>query len=68
MWGRVLTVLDSPVVREETKWSSTPKCRPLSACRLKMRLSPKRSTEASCFLQAVPADSPSKGFKPHQSH
>jgi hypothetical protein len=28
VWGRVLTVLDSPVNREEAKWSSTPKCRP----------------------------------------
>ena len=28
VWGRVHTVLDSPVNREETKWSSTPKCRP----------------------------------------
>ena len=28
VWGRVHTVLDSPVFREEAKWSSTPKCRP----------------------------------------
>ena len=28
VWGRVLTVLDSPVNREEARWSSTPKCRP----------------------------------------
>ena len=28
VWGRVLTVLDSPVIREEAKWSSTPNCRP----------------------------------------
>ena len=28
VWGRVHTVLDSPVIREEAKWSSTPKCRP----------------------------------------
>ena len=28
VWGRVLAVLDSPVNREEAKWSSTPKCRP----------------------------------------
>ena len=28
MWGRVLAVLDSPVVREEAKWSSTPRCNP----------------------------------------
>jgi len=28
VWGRVLTVLDSPVNSEEAKWSSTPKCRP----------------------------------------
>ena len=28
VWGRVLTVLDSPVQREEAKWSSTPKSRP----------------------------------------
>ena len=27
-WGRVHTVLDSPVKREEAKWSSTPSCRP----------------------------------------
>ena len=27
-WGRVHTVLDSPVNRKEAKWSSTPSCSP----------------------------------------
>ena len=33
-------------------WSSTPWCRTPWVCRVNMRLSLERSTEASCFLQA----------------
>ena len=46
VWGRVHTVLDSPVIREEAKWSSTPKCRPpraagsRCACHLRGLLKP----------------------------
>ena len=35
-WGRVHTVLDSPVNREEAKWSSTPSCRPPWICSFNM--------------------------------
>ena len=46
--------LDSPFVREEAKWSSTPSGRQIPhACRVKMRLPFERSAEASCFLQAT---------------
>ena len=44
---------DSPLVREEAKWSSTPSCRPLSACRFKMPMRFEGSVEGSCFLQAA---------------
>ena len=47
----------SPVVREEAKWSSTPRCRPLLACRVNMRLPSERCAEASYFLQPVPLNS-----------
>ncbi|AHF64128.1 hypothetical protein Syncc8109_1772 [Synechococcus sp. WH 8109] len=53
-WGRVLAALDSHVVREEVKWSSTPSGKQIPhACRIKMRLPFERSAEASCFLQAA---------------
>ena len=43
--------LDSPFVREEAKWSSTPSGRQIpNACRVKMRLPFEGSSEASCFL------------------
>ena len=46
--------LDSPLVREEAKWSSTPSGRQIPhARRVKMRLLHERSVEASCFLRAV---------------
>ena len=46
--------LDSPLVREEAKWSSTPSGKQIPhACRGKMRLSVERSAKASCFLQAA---------------
>ena len=46
--------LDSPLVREEAKWTSTPSGKQIPhACRVKMRLSLERSAEASCFLQAA---------------
>ena len=45
--------LDSTLVREEAKWSSTPSLRPLSACRVKLHLPFDRSAEAFCFLQAT---------------
>ena len=46
--------LDSPFVREEAKWSSTPSCRQIAhACRVKMRLPFERSSEASYFFQAT---------------
>ena len=44
---------DSPLVREEAKWSTTPSCRPLSACRFKMPMRFEGSVEGSCFLQAA---------------
>ena len=47
--------LDSPLVWEEAKWSSTPNCRPLSACRATMRQLFEWSAEASLFLQAASA-------------
>ena len=43
VWGRVLTVLDSPVNREEAKWSSTPKCRPPRAA----------GSRCACHLSAL---------------
>ena len=46
--------LDSPLVREEAKWSSSPSGKQIPhACMIKMRLLHERSVEASCFLQAV---------------
>ena len=46
--------LDSPFVREQAKWSSTPSGRQIPhACMVKMRLPFERSSEASCFLQAT---------------
>ena len=45
--------LDSPLVLEEAKWFSTPNCRPLTACRVKMSLPFEQSAEATCFLQAA---------------
>ena len=46
--------LDSPLVWEEAKWSSTPSGKQIPhACRGKMRLSFERSAKASCFLQAT---------------
>ena len=51
--------LDSPLVWEEAKWSSTPRGKQIPhACRFKMRLSFERSAEAFCFLQAVPVVQP----------
>ena len=44
--------LDSPLVQEEAKWSSTPSGRQIPhACRVKMRLPFEPFAEASCFLQ-----------------
>ena len=52
--GRGLMDIDSPLVWEEAKWSSTPSGRQIPhACRVKMRLLHERSVEASCVLQAV---------------
>ena len=46
--------LDSPLVWEEAKWSSTPSGKQIPhACRVKMRLPFERFAEASCFLQAA---------------
>ena len=46
--------LDSPLVREEAKCSSTPSGRQIPhACSFKMRLPFERSAEAFCFLQAA---------------
>ena len=48
--------LDSPLVWEEAKWSSTPSGKQIPyACRGKMRLSFERSAKASSFLQAASA-------------
>ena len=45
--------LDSPLAREEAKWSSTPSYRALTACRINMHLPLERPAEACCFLQAA---------------
>ena len=46
--------LDSPLVWEEAKWSSTPSGKQIPhACRVKMRLPFERSAKASSFLQAA---------------
>ena len=44
VWGRVLSVLDSPVAREEAMWFSTPRCRTPG---------PARST-CACHLNGLP--------------
>ena len=45
--------LDSPLVWEEAKWSSTPSGKKIPySCRVKMRLPFERSVEGSWFLQA----------------
>ena len=46
--------LDSPLVWEEAKWSSTPSGKQIPhACGVNMRLPFERSAEASCFLQVT---------------
>ena len=56
--GGVLAALDSPIVREESMWPLTPRCRSPWICRLDMDLPFERTGEATCFLQATPIGKP----------
>ena len=51
--------LDSPLARKEAKWSSTPCCRPLSACRIKMHLPSKKPTKDAVFFRLFKLPKPS---------